>query len=352
MSSREFLTQVILIGLLIFVSTGLSLFDRESRFNKLNEKGFEDKAAASIMQTPGGLPSASLAPGGGITKKSKSPEIEEEPLLQKDSSPDFLPVRDWNVPDPEITAAGAIVYRTGDDKIFYQKNIYEALPIASLTKLVTALVITEHIPLDDTMTVSKRAVLTEGEAGNLIVGEEITIKNLLYALLVESSNDAAIALEDYFNAQLPERTLVDTMNKKALEIGLSRAVFKNPSGLDQKGEISNVASAIDLAVLANHILETNPIIVDMVGVRVIDVHSVNGWYSHHLVSSNKLLGILPEVIGGKTGYTEKAEESLLVLFTSPSGDEEEVLISVVLNSADREGDTRVLLDWIKKAYLW
>lgn len=345
MSSREFLTQVILIGLLIFVSTGLSLFDRGSRFNKLNDETLGDNAAASIVQ----------APGGGIIEEvpTQEPEDEQdEPLLQKDSSPDFLPVRDWNVPNPEITAKSAILYRTRDDKIFYQKNIYEALPIASLTKLLTALVIVEHVSLDDITTVSKRAVLTVGGAGNLIVGEEITIKNLLYALLVESSNDAAVALEDYFNAQIPIQTLVDTMNKKTLEIGLARAVFKNSSGLDQEGEISNAASAIDLAVLAGYILETNPTIIEMIGIRAIDVQSVDGWYNHHLVNSNKLLGILPEVIGGKTGYTEKAGESLLVLFTSPSGDPNEILVSIVLGSENREEDAKILLSWIKQAYLW
>ncbi len=345
MSSSDFIKQVFLIGLLIFISTGLSLFDKESRFNKLNTgesnspKNFQ--ANMAILQTP----------GGGIQEEPVL-QKEEEPLLEKESSPDYLPLRDWNVPDPELSASGAIVYRLHDDKIFYQKNIYEPLPIASLTKLLTALVVSEQIDINLTTHISQEAVLTESEAGGLVVGEEISVRNLLYTLLIESSNDAATALQEYFSLYKTDRTLIDTMNRRALELGLSHVTLKNPSGLDERGEISNTASAIDLAVLAKYIWRASPVLFTILSTPVIDVQSTDGRHNHHLVTSNKLLGVLPEVIAGKTGYTEKAGESLLVYFVLPSGDVNRVFMSVVLGSQNREGDTRILIDWIKKAYRW
>lgn len=342
MSSGDFLKQIILIGLLIFISTGLSLFDKESRFHNYRERRSSSddfQASVGTVQTP----------GGGMAEEVVEPP---PPFIETQALPDYLPVRDWSVPDPEISAVGAILFRPQDDKIFYGKNIYEPFPIASLTKLMTALVVTESLPLDDSIVVSRKAVLTEGEAGGLVVGEELTVESLLYVLLVASSNDAAGALEEHFNARFPDRPLVETMNKRALELGLSHATLRNPSGLDEEGAPGNYASPIDLAVFMRYILETNPLIIKITRTQAIDIESLDGRHNHHLVNSNKLLGAVPEVVGGKTGYTEKAGESLLVFFVSPSGDSEEVLVSVVLGSKNREGDTKTLLSWAREAYRW
>lgn len=344
MSSGEFVKHIFLIGILIFAATGLSLLDKESSFNKLNsDKALEDGFGASVVQTQG---------GGVVEEAIIQPKDVTTPFIEKESAPDFLPVRNWDVSDLDIGALAAIIYNPKSNKILYQKNIYESLPIASLTKLMTAVVVIETINLEDVVMVSKQAVMTEGEAGNLAVGEELTVKNLLYALLVESSNDAATALEEYFNTNLSSNTLVDAMNERALRMGLSETIFNNPSGLDENGIPSNFSSGIDIAVLVKYILEAKSIIPEIVSTHIIDIHSVDGRHSHHLVNSNKLLGVLPEIVGGKTGYTQKAGESLIVIFKPPSGNENDLLIGIVLNSKDRLGDTRTLLDWTKKAYMW
>src|SRR3989344_3987026 len=122
--------------------------------------------------------------------------ISENMFLASQLVPTY-PIRNWNSPDPEITAKIAFVFETTRQRILWQKNgLRESQPIASLTKLMTALIVMENAKLDDVFTVSKNAVQTTGEMGGLVVGEELTVKNLLYALLVESSNDAAVALAE------------------------------------------------------------------------------------------------------------------------------------------------------------
>lgn len=347
MTSREFYTQVVLIFLLISISTGLSLFDKKSYFQKFSRQTIEQEGLTAHI-TPVQLE------GGGEKENENNasyPSDKDEPFIESERSPEVRPFRNWNIPDPSFSAFSGLIWRPSDGRIFYQKNIAQAFPIASLTKLMTALVVIGHLDLEDVVTVSSNAVATEGEAGNLVVGERITVKNLLYAILVESSNDAAVALEEYFNVRYPETPLVEAMNRKAAELGLSSTIFKNPSGLDAGGIVSNSATASDLALLGMYILNNNPVIMDTIAITSIDVQSVDGRYNHHLVNSNKLLGVLPEVIGGKTGYTEKAGESLITFFLSSSSGSE-TLISIVLRSQDRTGDTKILLNWVKEAYRW
>ena len=116
----------------------------------------------------------------------------------RETNPNFLPIRNWSVNQPEIEAKAALIFEPEKNKILYQKNIEQVLPIASLTKLMTGLIILEEINLDQIVTVSKEAVGAYGDMGGLVINEKISVKNLLYALLMESSNDAAIALAEAF----------------------------------------------------------------------------------------------------------------------------------------------------------
>ncbi|MFH1460891.1 MAG: hypothetical protein ABIF84_00480, partial [Patescibacteria group bacterium] len=104
------------------------------------------------------------------------------------NNPNFLPIRDWGIDDPQIQAKAGLIFDLDKQKILYQKEIDQVLPIASLTKLMTSLVVLENIDLEEIVVVSRKAVAAYGEQGKLRVDEKISVKNLLHALLMESSN--------------------------------------------------------------------------------------------------------------------------------------------------------------------
>lgn len=283
----------------------------------------------SLSETPPGITAAS-AP------EKYSASVSVSALEQ--TNPNFLPIRDLAVEEPGMKAKAVLIYELEKDKILYQKNIKEILPIASLTKLMTALIVLENMDLEQKITVSEKAINSFGRTGGLKINEEISVKNLLYVMLMESSNDAAAALAE--NA--PD--FVDLMNRKAEEIGLKDTRFTDPSGYDPL----NVSSAIDLAALVKYSLD-KPLIWDILKTPSIDLQSTDGWINHHLVNTNLLLKKWPEVIGGKTGYTEEAKECIVLLIKISN---ENYLIAVVLSAEDRFKEAEKLLDWIKKAYIW
>ena len=163
----------------------------------------------------------------------------------------IYPIRNWNTSDPEITAKTALIFDATRQKIIWQKNgIDTALSIASITKLMTALVIAENAKMDNIFTVSKEAVGTYGEMGDLKVGEQLTVKNLLSALLLESSNDAAEALRENLK-NIYDKNLVELMNKKTEELNLQNTFYADSSGLDPK----NQSSARDLIKIMQEVLK-------------------------------------------------------------------------------------------------
>ena len=287
------------------------------------------------------------------------------------------PIRNWNAAEPEISAKIAFVFETTRQRILWQKNGLRAKrPIASLTKLMTALVVMENAKLDDVFTVSKKAVQTSGELGGLIVGEQLTVENLLYALLVESSNDAAAALAENISknlafdsamlrsdnnnlsleparlaeasgeAQVEGVTLfVDLMNQKAKSLGLTDTTFTDPSGLDP----SNQSSAWDLNILMREFLKY-PVLQKITQTATFDFKSVDAKFSHRLTSTDKLLGQYPEIIAGKTGYIEEAGNCMILAFRAPNN--QGTVVSIIIDSQDRMAESAAILKWTKEAFLW
>lgn len=225
--------------------------------------------------------------------------------------------------------------------ILYEENAMDRVPIASLTKLMTAAIILEENDPNDIVTVSENAANTTGSSMNLHAGEQISIRNLLYGLMIESGNDAALALAEH-NAG-SEVAFIEKMNRNAEKLGLEDTYYKNTNGLDSAGAYS---SARDLAALSSHILQDESIR-EMVKQSSITVSSENG-DEHELVNTNILLGQMG-VKGFKTGKTPLAGECLITLADSPNGNE---ILTVVLGSANRFSDTKILIDWIYRAYVW
>ena len=295
---------------------------------------------------------------------SSQNELEDYLFLSEEKN--SAPIKNSGISEIEIKAKAAIISDVAANKILYQKNINEKLPIASLTKLMAALAVLDKADLDDVVTVSAKAAEVEGKKGNLFPGEKITVENLLYILLAHSGNDAAVALAEY----IPN--FVELMNQKANSFGLKNTHFINPSGLDpaenisensndndsiknpifnelEKNEKGNYSTAYDLAKMVDYALD-EPFIWKILRTQKISVRSVDKKFVHHLENTNKLLGKFPNIAGGKTGYTEQSGESLILVVGDPINNHQ--IISVILNAEGRFAETEKLIKWIFENYSW
>lgn len=243
-------------------------------------------------------------------------------------------------PGPEVTATGVVVLDVDSGVYLYKRNENELLSPASTTKLLTALVALDNYHLDDVVTVKN--IVNDGQVMGLVPGEQITVENLLYGALIHSGNDAAWALADYYPGGVPK--FVDAMNEKARELHLTQSHFTNPVGYDDP---SHKMSPIDLALLGEAALN-NKVIAKMVAIPAITISDVTHTYFHPLKNVNELLGKIPGVGGIKTGWTEEAGENLITL-VERNGHR---VITVVLHSQDRFGDTSTLINWIFSNYQW
>ena len=192
-----------------------------------------------------------------------------------------------------LNTRSCIVLDRLSKKILYGKNEYNKVKMASTTKIMTATIIIENCNLEETVEVSKKAANTGGSRLGLKTGDKITIKDLLYGLMLRSGNDAAVAL-----AEVCAGSIVDfsnLMNKKANELGLVNTHFESPHGLDSDGHYT---TAYELALLSDYALK-NKTFLQIVGTYNYTI-SING-HPKSLTNTNELLGNLNGVYGIKTG---------------------------------------------------
>ncbi|MEA1937398.1 MAG: D-alanyl-D-alanine carboxypeptidase family protein [Patescibacteria group bacterium] len=250
------------------------------------------------------------------------------------------------VSDFNVKAKSAIVLDAKTGAVLYSKNSDEDLPIASLTKIMTALVILDNVDLNAEVIISRNAFNTGGSKNGLAVGEKISVENLLRVMLVNSNNIAAVALAEHTSGSADNFSVL--MNEKANLIGLENTEFFNPSGLDGK-ENNNISTAYEMARLVDYALE-KPLIWEILRIQKITVASINGKIEHRLKNTNLLLGKLKNIVGGKTGLTNDAGQCLILIIGDPKNNHR--IISVVLNAEDRFSETEKLVKWIFKSYLW
>jgi D-alanyl-D-alanine carboxypeptidase len=207
--------------------------------------------------------------------------------------------------------------------------------IASLTKIMTAIVAIEHGDLSDIVKTSRRAAGKEGSSIYLRVGDEMSLHHLLYGLMLRSGNDAAVAIAEHVGGS--EEGFVHLMNEKARELGLTNTHFMNPHGLDHDDHYS---SANDLARLTAYALR-NPVFREIVKTRVKKVPNPNAEWDHVWTNKNKMLLMYEGADGVKTGYTKLARRCLVSSATRNG----QQLAAVTLNDGDDWADHRKLLDW-------
>lgn len=259
------------------------------------------------------------------------------------SVPNYIPVLNSNISRPVISAKSALVYDTSSSRFLFDKNTEIKLPIASLTKIMTAVVVLENLSSDDIVTIAGDSIRVDGEKQDLYLGEKMSVRNLLKLLLIESSNDAAYALANYSKGRGID--FIGAMNIKAGALGMKDSNFIDPAGLNDNAH----STVKDLAKLVEYSLTYHEIW-DISSEKTAIVESSDERIKHSITSTNRLLGMVKDIIGGKTGFTDGALQCM-ILVTSVQGYPGK-LISIVLGSQDRFGDTQKLIDWTRIAYRW
>ena len=228
------------------------------------------------------------------------------------------------------SASSAILMEAESGRVLYEQNADEPRMIASITKLMTALVALESgHSLDETVTIQAEDTRTEGSSLYLKVGDTVTLETLLYGLLLHSGNDSALAIARFCGGSV--EAFVAKMNEKAQALGMTRSSFANPNGLNAEGHYS---TARDMARLARACLE-NEALAQMVSTRTITLEGRT--FTNH----NKLLWQYDGCVGLKTGYTEKAGRTLV----SAAERNGLTLVAVTLNDPDDWTDHGALFDY-------
>jgi len=256
------------------------------------------------------------------------------------------PIKDPTAGDPKIYADSVVLIDAKTKYPLYERNPEKPVPIASITKIMTAIIVLDKFDLSEVVEVKKDQTEVIGSRVFLKEGEKITVESLMYCLLMNSGNDAAKTLATYKTSQ---GEFVKLMNEKAKELGLKNTTFKDPAGLDDGG----LSSARDIAILFSYGLSRDDF-TKMVSASEKTVSSIDGSEVHELKNSNRLTtGEIPMdgIIGGKTGFTPDAGHTLV----SAAEKDNNRIVGVVLNtlnstvSASAE-EMKKLLDWGFQSY--
>lgn len=272
------------------------------------------------------------------------------------------PRKKQEIVEPQLKARSALSvwipsenFSRTKGRILFQKSGAKKLPIASLTKLMSALIVLENYDISQKIAISETAVKEEGSgAGVFKLGEVFTALDLVRASLIESNNVAIRALADFIG----EDAFVQLMNLKAEKLELGKTYFVNSTGLGPQkiGDPLNYSTAEDLITLSRYILAERKIIWEILSVPETDLYLPGTDILHHKVlNTNELLTKTENswqrrIIGGKTGWTPESNGCLLLVLEAPK--KQGYLMSVVLSSDERFVDMENLLDWIRDSYRW
>lgn len=239
---------------------------------------------------------------------------------------------DLFVPPPAISGQAALVGDLENGFLFFEKNPEEVRPLASLSKLMTALISLEATNQFRTIVVSEEDVAAEGDAGGLRAGDTIEMSELLWPLLLSSSNDAAYAIA----RQLGINQFVQLMNDKTKSLGLTNTFYADPSGLDPE----NKSTTLDMFRFIQHLWKNKRSLLDMTEQR-----SHKTWRNiHPFVSKSSFLG-------GKTGYIPEAKRTIVSLFSIPFSEFNERSVAIVVLGSDNiQSDVERLRVWVKNNF--
>ena len=233
-----------------------------------------------------------------------------------------------------LSAQSAVLIDARDGRVLYEKDADTPRPMASTTKIMTAVVALESCDVNEIIEIADEAVGVEGSSIYLQKGERMTLLELLYALLLQSANDAAVAIAVGVGGSVGN--FADMMNEKAMSLGLTSTHFENPNGLDADG---HVTTAHELALLTAYALK-NPTFAEIVATYKRKISGPDGTV-RLVVNHNKLLNMYDGCVGVKTGFTKKSGRCLV----SAACRESLTLVSVTLSAPDDWRDHTAMLNY-------
>lgn len=244
-----------------------------------------------------------------------------------------LAVIPYSVRAFDTSATSAILMDMDSGRILYSKDIHNVRTVASISKIMTCIVAIESGKLDEVVTIGDEILPAYGSGIYIRQGEQLTLLDLLYGLMLRSGNDAALAIANFVGGDVDG--FVSMMNSKAKEIGMKESEFNNPSGLDQ--DKGNYSSAYDMAILTSYAMK-NETYRKIVGTKKYTLTTNMNSYAWY--NKNRLLTSYKYTTGGKTGFTDKARRTLV---TTASRDNLNLVV-VTLNDGNDFNDHRDLYE--------
>lgn len=244
-----------------------------------------------------------------------------------------------NIAPPYISAGSYIVADIDSGQIYAEKNADQVRPIASISKLMTALIANDTIHYDRQIVVSNNAASSYGNLAGFSAGEKMSITDMMYPMLLYSANDAAISIGDYFG----EGYFKTLMNKQAQALGMSNTTFVEPSGLSAE----NVSTSKDIFKLAQYIYKRKSFIFDLTRN---ESKTINTSLTSRTYQNIHQLRQIEGFVGGKNGFISASGKTLLTLFeVQDKNGKIRTIAVVVLGSEDSSSDTLALLSWLKRS---
>lgn len=237
------------------------------------------------------------------------------------------------------SATSAILMDTDNRRIIYEANSSEVRSVASISKIMTALLAIESNKLDEIVTVGEEINAAYGSGVYIQVSEKLTLKDLVYGLMLRSGNDAALAIAHYVGGSVDK--FVELMNQKAKEIGMKNTTFNNPCGLDE--DKGNYSTAYDMAILTSYAMQ-NKTYQEITSTKTYKLKTNLNYYAW--TNKNKLLKNYKYATGGKTGFTKKARRTLVTTATKNGIN----LVAVTLNDGNDFADHEALFEEAFKEY--
>ncbi len=269
---------------------------------------------------------------------SKTAEVSQDLGAFLQQSENSVPYRkNPDIFNPNLRVKAAIAKDLESNFDFYSLNSEDRWALASLTKLMTSVIALEEIGGNKIAAISKSAVDSEGPAGNLEVDEKYSVNDLIKAMLMVSSNDAAAAIAEFYGTQ----NFITKMQQKADLLGMRQTTFFDPTGIS----FLNQGSIFDLEKLVKYIYKNHPEIFAATKKPKDAMLELTKGIQKELVNINNFVS-REDFLGGKTGFTDQAEGNLISLFKYKG----HTILLIVLGTNDRFGQTDLLYNWIKKAY--
>ena len=273
----------------------------------------------------------------------------EYPQNQKAKNLVWDKIAHYNKSMPSLQSQSAFLSCLCDNPPLFEKTPSMQLPLASVTKIMTAYLALRELGPDYPVRVSEEAIATEGIAGDLQIGEVLSVKDIIVMMMASSSNDAAAALAEALGRAYHALTFSDAiaqtvwlMNEEARLLGMQHTMFQNPTGLDFEHGPSNFSTAYDMILLLQA-TRSQPLLWDLS--RMPDPRVVSQYGITHALLNRNPFRDFPHYVGGKTGTTDYAGENLVMLFEKPLG-RLHALILLGAPPGQREAEAQKLLDWV------